>query len=115
MYNATTSRNPIRLSRESKLCELRIVEKTIDATGTLKGEESSTRFRLEALRSEGSSEFEVAIYRESTLPCRPISENPRRLRPQARVWTRYDLIRSILTTPEAALAQVLRMLELRCE
>jgi hypothetical protein len=108
---------PINFRRFTKLREFYVVGRVVEVMAPLRGFHGTSLLRLEVLRAAQESGYEVAVYRQATVPALPpiqtAAEAP--LPPQeVRVWVVYDLIASDRPTPEAALEQALGFLQMRC-
>jgi hypothetical protein len=96
--------------------EFDVVEKTIEVTVTLHGEE--TRIRMETLRTKGGSYFTTA-YVEREIQLRHPWKHPDDVGDGemvgARTWVVYELPWTHRPTADEALAQALSFLSERCK
>ena len=85
-----------------------VLEKTVEVTTYLRGENGPSFLRLEALRSGCGAGYEIRVYRQET---RSVAEyqagQPVTGRYAANIWEVYDLIRSDMPTAETAIEQAL--------
>jgi hypothetical protein len=89
----------------------------VEVVASLRGVQGMRHLRLEVLRAVQESRYEVAVYRQATVPAFPPIRVAGEAAPPPRevcVWVVYDLIASDRPTPEAALEQVLGFLGMRC-
>ncbi len=95
--------------------EFDVVEKTIEVTVTLHGEE--TRIRMEALRAQGGT-YSTTAYVEREIQLRHAWKHPNDVGDGemvgARTWVVYELPSTHRSTPDEALAQALSFLRERC-
>ncbi len=100
----------IHFERFKKLHEFYVVEKIIEVYAPLRGEQGSRPLRLEALRSPQEHGYQVAVYRQIDVPVASLSSTAGQEGTGGHVvhlWVPYDLIRSVRSTAEKALEQVM--------
>jgi hypothetical protein len=107
----------INFQRFKRLREPSVVEQVIEILAPLRGEETPVLLRLEALRLLDEAGYEIAVYRQETIPVLTARSDPLEPEPpprEGRVWVVEDLIHSDRPTAETALEQAMGFLEMRC-